>query len=217
MESITRLEKETAMINRWTTLILAILAFLVLDVEFGPKVWAQAGNAPAASVQPSPEGVTSASVVTVHGKIIEVNKAKKKVTIEGQQGRKVTLNVDNPYNLEAAKVGAPVVARFYEVVNIRKKRPGESIPSASVSQGIATARPGQVPGAVAAGQLSIVVSVTGIDTAKGTITVKGPDGAEETVKARDPRNLKKVKVGDELVVTLARAVAISLETQSPGQ
>ena len=154
--------------------------------------------------------------MTAHGKIVEVNKAKKLVTIEGTGGRRLYLKVENPYNLDAAKVGEPVVAHFYEVVTIRKKKPGETVPSASLKEGIATAQPGQVPGAVAGQQASVLVTVDAIDEANGTVSVKGPDGTVEKVKARDPRNLKKLKVGDELVVTLARAVAISLDKESAG-
>jgi hypothetical protein len=46
------------------------------------------------------------------------------------------------------------------------------------------------------------------------VIVKGPDGTVETVKARDPKNLKQLKVGDELVVSVYRAIAISLEKES---
>jgi hypothetical protein len=200
------------MIKRRPVLITLILA-LGLGLSYSAARSAEAaGMAPEAK----PEGVRSATVLTVHGKIVEVNKAKKLVTVEGPAGRKVTLRVNNPYNLAAAKVGEPVVARFYEVVTIRKKKPGESVPSASLKEGIATARPGEVPGAVVARQLSVTVSVAAIDRANGTVTVKAPDGTIEKVKARNPKNLEHLKVGEELVVTLSRAIAISLEKAPKG-
>jgi hypothetical protein len=87
-------------------------------------------------------------------------------------------------------------------------------PSFSLKGGIATAKPGGVPGAVAEAKASVVVSVTAIDDTNGTVTVKAPDGTVETVKARDPKNLKQLKVGDELVVTLERATAISVEKEA---
>jgi hypothetical protein len=195
------------MIKRCSVLIAVILA-LGLGLNYSA---AQSAEAAEMAPEAKPEGVRSATVLTVHGKIVEVNKAKKLVTLEGPAGRKVTLRVENPYNLAAAKVGEPVVARFYEVVTIRKKKPGESVPSASLKEGIATARPGEVPGAIVARQLSLTVSVAAIDKANGTVTVKAPDGTIEKVKARNPKNLEHLKVGDELVVTLSRAIAISLE------
>lgn len=199
------------MIKRKAVPILAIVA-LGLGLNYGAS--AQSGKPGETSAQAESEGVSSAMGVVVHGKIVEVNKAKKLVTLEGPGGRKVTLTVENPYNLEAAKVGEPVVTRFYEVVTIRKKKPGESVPSASLKEGIVTAKPGEIPGAVAEQQVGLVVSVVEIDKPKGTVTVKGPDGVVETVKARNPKNLKRLKVGDELVVSVSRAVAISLEKES---
>jgi hypothetical protein len=113
--------------------------------------------------QSSPEAVRSATVITIHAKIAGVDKAAKQVTLEGPNGRKVTVVVQNPVNLEFAKVGDAVVVRYYEVVTVRKKNPGEMVPSASVKLGIATARPGGVPGGIAEEKVSLLVSVAAID------------------------------------------------------
>ena len=195
---------------------LAVLlsAIVVLGLGFNYGAWAQSAIPAATPAQARPEGVVSATVVTVHGKIVKVNKRKKQVTLEGPEGNRVTLDVENPYNLQAAKVGEPFVARYYEVVTIRKKKPGESVQSASLSGGIATAKPGGVPGAAGELHVTLLVSVEAIDLANGTVTVKAADGTTETVKPRNPQNLKRLKVGDELVIGISRAVAISLEKES---
>ena len=193
--------------------------FIALAVALGLAMsnvsWAQPGQASGVSTEANSEEIRSITVITFHGKIVAVNKADKLVTLEGPEGRKVTLKVENPYNLNAAKVGAPVVSRFYEVVTVRKKKPDENIPSVSLKGGVATATPGGVPGAVAEAKARVVVSVTAIDEAKGTVTVKATDGTVETAKARNPATLKQLKVGDELVVSLERAIALSLEKE-PG-
>jgi hypothetical protein len=201
------------MIGRQISLIVGLI---VVGLVLNEAAWAQSTQATGSSRSGTLEAVRSITVITVHGKIAEVDKANKQVVLEGPEGRKVTLKVNNPYNLNAAKVGEPVVTRFYEIVTIRKKRPGEVLPSASLKEGVATAKPGGVPGAVAEQKASLVVSVAAIDEANGTVTIKAPDGTIEKVKARDPKNLKQVKVGDDLVVTLDRAVAISLDKESAG-
>jgi hypothetical protein len=193
-----------------------IVGLIVIGLALNKAATAQSGQATGTSLPGSVEAIRSITVITVHGKIAEVDKDKKQVVLEGPEGRKVTLAVNNPYNLNAAKVGAPVVTRFYEVVTIRKKRPGEVVPSASLKEGVATAKPGGLPGAVAEQQASVLVSVAAIDEANGTVTIKAPDGTIEKVKARDPKNLKQLKVGDELVVSLDRAIAISLDKESAG-
>ena len=193
-----------------------VAGFVVIGLALSNAASAQSGQATGASPSGSVEAIRSITVITVHGKIAEVDEAKKQVVLEGPEGKKVTLRVNNPYNLKAAKVGDPVVTRFYEVVTIRKKKSDEVVPSASLKEGIATAKPGGVPGAVAEQQASVLVSVAAIDEANGTVTIKAPDGTVEKVKARDPKNLKQLKVGDDLVVTLDRAIAISLDTESAG-
>lgn len=201
------------MIGRKISLVAGLV---VIGLALSNAASAQSGQATGASPSGSVEAVRSITVITVHGKIAEVDKARKQIVLEGLEGQKVTLRVNNPYNLKAAKVGEPVVTRFYEVVTIRKKKLGEVVPSASLKEGIATAKRGGVPGAVAEQQASLLVSVAAIDEANGTVTIKAPDGTVEKVKARDPKNLKQLKVGDDLVVTLDRAIAISLDKESAG-
>ncbi|GEM_PF-3804610 len=188
--------------------VLAILAFCL---AFG-NATAQTSNPSAAAEEP--ESIRSATVLTIHGKIAAVDESAKSVTLEAN-GKRVTFKVDNPYNLKAVKAGDPVVVRYYEVVSVRKKKAEEQVPSVSLKEGITTARSG-TPGAVAQQQATVLVKVVEVDPANGTITLKGPDGSVEKVKARDPRNLAHVKAGDELVVTVSRATAIAIEKEAAG-
>ena len=43
------------------------------------------------------------------------------------------------------------------------------------------------------------------------VTLKGPEGNKETIKVKDPNNLKKVKVGDQVVISYTEALAIAVE------
>jgi hypothetical protein len=189
-----------------------LLAGLVFSVALAGKVSAQTSSPSAPSE--AAESIRSATVLTIHGKITAVDEADKLVTVE-VNGKRVTLRVDNPYNLQAAKVGAAVVVRYYEVVSIRKKKAGEQVPSISLKEGIVTAESG-TPGTVAQQKMSVLVTVVDVDREDGTVALKGPDGSVETVKARDPRNLKHIKAGDQLVVTVSRATAVAIEKDSAG-
>jgi len=197
-------------------LALLFSAIVVLGLGFNHGAWAQEASPAATAAQTAPEGVGSATVVTFHGKIVNVDTPKKQVTLEGPAGRRVTVDVRNPDNLRAAKVGEPFAARVYEIVTIRKKKPGENVQSASLSEGIWTTNPGGAPGGSRAVQIKLLVTVDGIDEANGTVTVKAADGSTETVKARNPQNLKRLKVGDELVISIYRAIAISLAKEQGG-
>ena len=190
-----------------------LLAILILGLGLNSGGLAQSDES---TTQTGPEAIGTATVITAHGKIVKVDRDHKLVTLEGPAGNRVTLVVKNPDNLAAAKVGEPFAARFYEVAMIRKKKPGENTQAASLSEGIWTAHPNGVPGGSRASLISIPVTVDSIDQANGTVTVKAPDGSTETVKPRNPQTLKRLKVGDGLVVSLYRGIAISLRPESGG-
>lgn len=192
-----------------------LVGALAIGFWFSGHALAQTGNSAAPPEGAQAESVRSATILTIHGKIVEVNQAKKSVTLEAN-GRRVAFRVENPTNLQAAKVGEPVVVRYLEVVSVRKKRPDEQVPAVSVKEGLSTAQPGGTPGAVAERHSTVLVTVADVDVPNGTITIKGPDGSTEKAKVKDPKVLSRIKAGDELVVTVSIATAISLEKEKSG-
>ena len=133
---------------------------------------ASASPVMAALPTPHPEhlaGIGSASIVTIHGKIVSVDRPNKLVTLEGPGGKKVTLEVMNPYNLAAAQPDEPVVMKFYEIVTIRKEKPGESLPPVSTAQGIATAMPGETPGGAVGNSVQLVATIVAINKQEKTL------------------------------------------------
>jgi ribosomal protein S17 len=169
-----------------------------------PTLVAQA-SAPAAKPK-----IEEAAAVTVRGTVEAIDKEKQTVTLKGPK-RSVTLQVRDPKKLEAIKVGDPVVAKYYEALAFEVKKPSTATPGATVQQATATSKPGETPAGAVAEQISVTVTVVAIDKAAKTVTIKGPEGNTETVKARDPKNLELVKVGDLVEITYTRALAISLD------
>lgn len=67
-------------------------------------------------------------------------------------------------------------------------------------------------GAGVAQAVEIQATVTAIDKAKRTVTVKGPQGNIRTFAVgKEARNFDQVKVGDMITLTYAEAVTVSLE------
>jgi hypothetical protein len=193
--------------------VLAALILVIVGIALSSTLASAQADSTASAGAANPEGIRAATVLTIRGTVTAVDKAEKLVTVQVPGGGKYTLKVDNPYNLDAASVGTGVVVRYYEVVSVRKKKPGESLPSLAVSGGVVTAKAGGVPGAVAEEHLNAVVSVVQVDKANGTVTIKGADGSIETAKANNPKVLSHLKAGDDLVITTSRATAISLEKE----
>jgi hypothetical protein len=113
-------------------------------------------------------------------------------------------------NLPQVKVGDLVTVKFYESLAVEVIKPG-TVSAAGEKTAIVRAKPGEMPAGMAARQTTVTATVTAIDKKKGTLTLKGPDGNKVVAKAEDPKNLDKVKVGDELLITYTEALAISVE------
>jgi Cu/Ag efflux protein CusF len=188
-------------------MVAAVVPATALAANSSPPPMMVAQATPADSAKPK---MVEAGVVTVRGKVEAVDTEKKTVTLKGPK-RSLTLQVRDPQKLEAIKVGDPVVAKYYEALAIEVKKPGETTPSVSAQQIVATSKPGETPAGAVGEQINATVTVTAIDKKAQTVTVKAPGGATETIKARDPKNLDKIKVGDLVEVTYTRALVISLD------
>ena len=163
--------------------------------------------APAAAAKPK---VGGAAVLTVQGTVEAIDTEKQTVTLKGPQ-RSLTLKVRDPKKLAAIKVGDPVVGKYYESLALEVKKPGQATPGATVQQSVATSKPGETPAGAIGEQITLTGTITTIDKKAHTVTIKGPEGNAETIKARDPKNLDNVKVGDLVELTYTRALAISLD------
>jgi ribosomal protein S17 len=174
-----------------------------------PLIVAQATAPPAATPAAKPKGETAA-VVTLRGTVEAIDMAKQTVTIKGPK-RTLTVQVRDPKKLEAIKVGDPVVGQYYEALAFEVKKPGTATPGVTAQQGVATSQPGATPAGAIGEQVTVTATIVAIDKAAHTVTIKGPEGNTETVKARNPKNLDAVKVGDLVEITYTRALALALD------
>ena len=164
----------------------------------------------ATSTEQKKPAIQKSRVVTVIATVEALDLASRMVTLKGPQGNTITFKADDRVkNLPQVKVGDEVVAEYYESVAIQVMKPGQV--QAGTAGAAATAKPGEKPGMVAAGETTIVAFIEAIDREMSSVTLKGPEGNVETYKVQDPKNLENVKVGDQVVITYTVAVAISVE------
>ena len=156
-------------------------------------------------------GRAAAKAVQVKGTVAAVDKDAKTITLKGPKGRTLTLDVQDPSKLEAVKVGDPVVATYMEAVAFQIKKPGSATPGTTVQESRVSSKPGETPAGAIGQEVSVTATITEVNKKAGTVTIKGPQGNSETIKARDPKNLDLVKVGDLVEITYARALAVSLD------
>jgi hypothetical protein len=212
MNAVSKLTQGTRREAVKTLVVVSMVGTLVAVAALGMSpspapVMAQT-TAPAAK----PRGRT-ATVVTVRGTVEAIDVEKHTVTLKGPK-RSLTVQVRDPKKLEAIKVGDPVVAKYYEALAFEVKKAGTATPGVTAQQEVATSKPGETPAGVVGERISVTATIVAIDKTAQTVTIKGPEGNTETVKARDPKNLDAANVGDLVEITYTRALAIALDKAS---
>jgi ABC-type Fe3+-hydroxamate transport system substrate-binding protein len=142
------------------------------------------------------------------GKVTAVDYQKQTVTLQGPDGKVVTLNAKNARNLDQMKVGDIVKAEYIEerAIFVRK---ADQPPTADEEQTVQLAPKGKMPAGVVADTVQITANVEAIDYQKRTVILKGPEGNVRTIKVEGVKHLDQIKVGDQVVVRVTEAFALS--------
>ena len=182
---------------------LVVFAFTVfVGLAFGAGVMAKEAKKPT---------IKKENVVTVNATVLAIDLDTRVVTLKGAKGNVFDLKVgEEAKNLPQVKVGDEVVAKYYESLLVEVKKPGAP-GGVTTSGALATAKPGDKPAGVVTNQVTVTTTVEKIDPKKAYVILKGPEGNSVKVKVQDPKNLKNVKVGDQVVITYTEALAISVE------
>ena len=205
-------------------LLTGIFAFTIAGCQKGEQAaepekapMAEETAAPAEAAAPMEAEKPSVSeevLVTLEATVTAVNQETREVTLKNAEGEEVTIIADDDVrNLAQVEVGDILTIEYLEGVMIEVVDPATELGASEVSAA-ARAEPGEKPGAAAVSETSVVVIIEAIDLENETATLKNAAGESKTVKARNPENLKKVKVGDKVMITFTEAVAIKV-TEKP--
>jgi Cu/Ag efflux protein CusF len=159
----------------------------------------------------SPGKAMAARTRTVTATVTEVDAAKGTVTLKGPKGNELPLKVGPEVrNLGQVKVGDKVVAKYVESLSLTLKKDGKELRSANETAGAARSPAGDMPGAAVAEQVEVTADVIGVDTKNQILTLKGPKQTVE-MRVNDPKQLKLIKVGDQIQAVYTQALALIVE------
>jgi translation initiation factor IF-1 len=156
-------------------------------------------------------GVVIANITATTAVVQAVDHAKRTVAVKRADGRIVEVKVaESVKNFANVKVGDAVSVEYYESIAMTVEKDGPPV-GAGEASAVRVAPPGGKPGMTVVDTLTLTVTVAGIDYAKRTVTVKGPSGSPRTFSvSEDAKNFHRIKKGDEIVVRLTEAMAISV-------
>lgn len=185
---------------------LLITTLLALNIGLPAVHAAEEGTAGAEK-----PAVGAATLITLSATVTAINQDTREVTLKDADGNEQTITVGEAVkNLRQVKVGDQVDVAYYESVNVEVLGPEQAEPDATAMSALETAEPGQKPAGALATELSIIATIDAINKDAETVTLTGPEGKSKTVKVRNLANLEKVAVGDKVLITLTRAVAVDV-------
>ncbi|MGH7741421.1 MAG: hypothetical protein ACRENS_05300 [Candidatus Eiseniibacteriota bacterium] len=152
--------------------------------------------------------------VSRKGIVVAVDAAKRDVSLHSMTYGDTVIVTCGPEvkNFAQIAVGDTVRMKYTETLMIHVEESGT--PSMTTETATAEAQPGEKPRGGAAQTTQFSGTITAIDKAKGTATLKGYRGNEFEVTPRMRENLDKVKVGQLVVFTYQEALGVSVEKVS---
>jgi hypothetical protein len=166
----------------------------------------------AAQANPTLPSVPEPMAETIQAKITALNPQNRKITLQGANGRSVTVTAGPMVRLEMLQVGDTVNAQFYRSVAFELSTSMNAPPNAGV---IAVAENATAPGGVGVGLMRVSGTVVGKHMASNSLDLVSPGGGGVyTLHVTDPARiamLSQVKIGDTITAVISDAVAVSVE------
>ena len=175
------------------------------------------GSTGAVSKQTSPGHGTIAQTRRIVATVEEVDPQKRFLALKTQDNRLLHLTVGPAVrNLAQIKVGDQVAVRYTEALSLRLMKDGKELRSATGKTEAARAPVGATPEGTVVEQVTVTADVIAVDTKNQWIRLRGP---KQTVDLylEDPRQLKLIKVGDQVEAVYKQAAAISVEPAGPAK
>jgi hypothetical protein len=153
-----------------------------------------------------------ARMIELSAAVVGIDKAARSVDLKGPDGRVVTLHVgDEVKNFDQIQLGDNVVTRFMQSITLELKKGGKGIMSRTDSSDAVRAQPGDRPGVAAGHQIHVIANVVEVNKKKMTVTLKGPRGNYMDLQLQDPKQIARVKKGDQVEAVFTEAVAVTVE------
>jgi len=154
------------------------------------------------------------NLVEMEGKVTEIVKETRNITLMGFNGDLVTITAsDAVERFDEIAVGDVIVFDYYTYIMAEFRRPTPeelAEPLVVIVEG-GKAPEGMAPGAMVGAIVKAVVSIEVLNRPYMQVTVRGPRGNYTTLPIEDKNLIEQLNVGEVVILTYAEAVAVALE------
>lgn len=150
-------------------------------------------------------------LIELRAVVAGVDQQRRLLALKGDDGEGTVLPVAEEFrDFEKLRVGDPVVVSYTEAVAWQVKPADKGAPGMSARETLSNPKPGEAPGGAIERAITITATITAFDVARGTVTLTGPQGRSQTMKARDPADLEHIRVGDLVEITYSEVRALAV-------
>ncbi|HGY11213.1 MAG TPA: hypothetical protein ENK36_02465 [Desulfobacterales bacterium] len=148
-----------------------------------------------------------AVLLTIDAEVENINYETREVTLKDSEGKTVKITVEmSAGKLKNVKKGDLVAIEYLESVEISLVSSDKLKAGVLGGAAVGTSDPEKKPAEVKVAQVNVILTIEKIDLKNELVTLKDAEGNIETVKARNPENLRKGKVGDKVIITVTKAI-----------
>jgi hypothetical protein len=146
-------------------------------------------------------------------RVQSIDVAKRVITLKGPSGKSETFEVGpQVQRLNEVSVGDNLKLTWSATLHgeLRPPTAEESADPIKIYSYVNRASSDAAPARASGTALRVVTTVDAVDLAAMTVTLKGPLGNRIDAHAKSPENIRKLHVGDTIVVTYSDGVVVSL-------
>lgn len=165
------------------------------------------------NLQPESPRVFLAKTNELKATVLGVDYKNREVVLQGTNGNLGRFAVsDRIQNFDKIRQGDEVNIKYYESVAYAVVKPGEELSATSRTDAVATRPEGKAPGGAAMSVSNTTATIQAIDRDNRQVVLKNANGDIVNVFV-DPSvgNLRRIKEGDQVSVTMTKAIAVSVD------
>ena len=161
---------------------------------------------------PKPSRVIDLSEVTTELIVKEMDLPTRMFTLEYADGNVIVVEAaEDLTGIEKIKIGDKVKITYLQSTAVYVTSPDASRPAVADARTVEVDSEGEKPRKVSVEVTEVTSTVMAVDAEKRTATLKDADGKIETINVHpEVTNLENVKVGDQVVYQVTKAIAINI-------
>ena len=151
------------------------------------------------------------TLVELRAVVAGVDQQRRLLTLQADDGTIAVLPVPEEFrDFATLRVGDPVVASYTRAIAWQVKPADAGALGVSARETLSNPKPGQPPGGAIERAVTVTTAIAAFDIARGTVTLEGPQGRSQTVKANNPADLEHIRVGELVEITYSEVRALAI-------